>query len=148
MAALIGLAFEEVAAIAAEAAGGRCARPPTTMAAGKSWYRATRPRSNARSRSRKAEGRQAGDGTAGVGAVPLRPDAAGCRRDGAGTRRRRRRAAGRAAGRQSRPAQPLTKLIRPTIVRCLVEQVTGTVCAWRERPSPPWVQSLPREDLL
>ena len=52
MAALLGLDYEAaMRGRRRSRAGRRSARPPTTMAAGRSWSPATRPRSSARSRS-------------------------------------------------------------------------------------------------
>ena len=59
MAALLGLDFDQAAAVAAEAAQDRSAKPPTTTALDRWWSPVTKPRSNVPSRSPRQEARVA-----------------------------------------------------------------------------------------
>ena len=133
MAAIIGLDFAQVSAIAA--AGGE-----RSLSAGRDlpgrqrqWRRpgghfGNQGGGRARDGARQGGGRQARAGAAGVGAFPLRADAAGRRRDGGGAGRRRNQGAQGAAGRQCLGDGHQD----PADIRAsLVAQVTGAV-RWRE----------------
>ena len=131
MAAILGLEFDAVTAIAAEAAkdGGVC-QAANDNGGGQVVISGDKARGRAGDGDRQGQRRQARDAAAGVGAVPLRADAAGGRRDGGGAGDDvDRQAAGRAAGRQR--AGRGRSAIPTRSARSLVEQVTGTV-RWRE----------------
>ena len=130
MAAILGLEFDAVTAIAAEAAKRR------RRLRGRQRQR-RRPGGDLRREGggragdgdRQSQGRQARAAAAGVGAVPLRADAAGGRRDGGGagddddSQRRRFRWS---------PMSAPAPLSDPEAIRAsLVAQVTGAV-RWRE----------------
>ena len=97
MAALIGLSFEEVVAIAAEA-GGVC-QAANDNGGGQVVVSGDKAAVERAVNIAKARGAKRAM-VLPVSAPFHCPHAAGCRRHGAGTRRRRRQAAGRAAGRQ------------------------------------------------
>ena len=96
MAALIGLSFEEVVAVAAEA-GGVC-QAANDNGGGQVVVSGDKAAVERAVEIAKGEGRQAGHAAAGLRPVPLRADAAGGRCHGAGARDGFRQAAGRAAG--------------------------------------------------
>ena len=129
MAALLGLDYEAAAAVAAEAAQGEVCQAANDNGGGQVVVSGDKAAVERGARDRQGQGRQARHAAAGVGAVPLRADAARRRCDG------RRRWPGSPSG---APAVPLVAnvLAAPItdpdeIRRRLIEQVTGTV-RWRE----------------
>ncbi len=127
MAAILGLEFDAVAAVAAEAAEGEVCQAANDNGGGQvviSGHKAAveRPASSPR------PGAPSARSPSRIRALPLRPDAAGRRRHGRGPRQ----------GRGAAPVVPVVSNVVAApvtdpaeIVRRLVEQVTGTV-RWRE----------------
>ena len=100
MAALVGVEFADAEAIAAEAAGAGVCAAANDNGGGQVVLSGEKHGGRARRRNRQGARRQAGDDAAGIRSLPLRPDAAGRRRDGRGAGESRGQAAARAAGRQ------------------------------------------------